>query len=97
MDISFRSRQLERRFTNGTDAIRAWGPIVGRRYVARIRTLRGAPSIASLYDIQSFDLHPLTGDRAGQYAIRLTGQVRLIVTLAGESAVMIEEVVDYHG
>jgi plasmid maintenance system killer protein len=65
--------------------------------VARIRTLRGAPSVASLYQIRSFDFHPLTGDRAEQYAIRLTGQMRLVVTFDGNGRAMIEEVVDYHG
>ena len=42
------------------------------------------------------DLHPLTGDRDGQYAMRLTGQMRLILTIDGDRHVTVEEVVDYH-
>ena len=43
------------------------------------------------------DFHPLTGGRRGQYALRLTGQVRMIVTIEDGRTVIVEEVVDYHG
>jgi plasmid maintenance system killer protein len=47
--------------------------------------------------VRQFDLHPLTGDRARQHAIRLTGQMRLIVTVLDDQTIQVEEVVDYHG
>lgn len=78
-------------------AIRAWGPVVGTRYVDRLSILRGAPSLAELFNVQSLRFHQLTGDRSGQYAVSLTGQVRLIVTIANETTLQVEEVVDYHG
>lgn len=74
--------------------------MVGRRYVDRvdrIDTIVDAASVNDLYEIRSWDFHPLHGDRAGEYAIRLTGQMRLIVTPEGERTMTIEEVTDYHG
>ena len=52
-----------------------------------------------LADLRNTPLHfhALTGDRSGQYAIRLTGQVRLVMTFPDPGTAMIEEVVDYHG
>ena len=96
MDVEFRSRRLEQRYEHGTDAIRAWGSEVGRRYVERVAALLQAESLEHLYRIRSFDLHPLTGDRRGQYAMRLTGQMRLILSVQSDRYVTVEEGVDYH-
>lgn len=87
----------ERRYRSRTEAIRAWGPVVGGRYLERIDILRGAPALAELYQVPSLRFHRLTGDRAGQYAVNLTGQTRLILTLQDDGALQVEEVVDYHG
>ena len=97
MDVQFRSRRLERRYHQSGEAVRAWGEEAGRRYVQRINALRKAPAVVDLYGVRSLDFHPLRGDWAGQYALRLTGQMRLIVTIGDAEQVMVEEVVDYHG
>jgi len=97
MEVRFRRRRLARCFEQSAEAVRVWGPEVGRRYVMRVTALVEAEQVSDLYAIRSFDLHPLTGDRRGQHAIRLNGQMRLIVTFDGDRSVMIEEVVDYHG
>lgn len=96
MDVEFGNRRLQQRYERGADAIRAWGPDVGRRYVERVTALLQAESIQDLYRIRSFDLHPLTGDRLGQHAMRLTGQMRLIIRVQDDRHVTVEEVVDYH-
>ncbi len=95
MDVEFRSRRLRQRYERSAEAIRAWGPDVGRRYIQRVEALFGADRIQDLYQVRAFDLHPLTGDRDGQYAMRLTGQMRLILTIDGDRHVTVEEVVDY--
>ncbi len=92
----FRSRKLQRCAERNADALREWGPVVGLRYILRIRQLLAAPDLAMLYNLRALDFHPLTGDRAGQHALRLTGRMRLIVTVEDERTVRIEEVVDYH-
>ena len=70
---------------------------MGRRYVQRVDVLLEAESRADIQVVRAYDLHPLTGDRRGQHAIRLSGQMRLILTFENERSVIVEEVVDYHG
>lgn len=62
----------------------------------RINALRAAERMQDLFGLRALDLHPLTGDRGGQYAVRLTGRMRLILTTDGDRRVIVEEVVDYH-
>jgi plasmid maintenance system killer protein len=50
-----------------------------------------------LHLIRALDFHPLTGDRDGQYSVRLTGRMRLILERDGDRSVSVVEVVDYHG
>ena len=95
--VFFRTRRLERCYAQESMAIRTWGPYVGRRYIERVNILMQVRDFDELADIPPLCFHPLTGDRAGQYAIRLTGQVRLVFALTGPNAVTVEEVVDYHG
>lgn len=96
MNVSFRSRKLARCYADINLAVREWGPEVGRRYVRRVDLLRAARSLEDLRANRALDVHPLRGNRAGQHALRLTGRMRLVVTLTGTTA-EIEEVVDYHG
>ena len=96
MEVRFRTRSLHRRYERSAEAIRAWGPDVGRRYVQRVTALVAAERVSDLYTVRAFDFHPLSGDRQGQHAMRLTGQMRLIVTVEGERAVIVDEVGDYH-
>jgi plasmid maintenance system killer protein len=63
----------------------------------RLRMIRGASSLAELYGLRMLDLHPLTGNRSGQLAARITGQTRLVLTVLSDTQVRVEEVVDYHG
>jgi toxin HigB-1 len=58
--------------------------------------MRYATTIEDAYALRHLDLHPLTGDRRGQFAIRLTGQVRVVMSIQGDE-VTVEEVIDYHG
>jgi toxin HigB-1 len=97
MEVEFRSRRLQRRYEQGVEAIRAYGPEVGRRYVQRIDALLDTESTRDLFAVRAFDLHPLTGDRSGQFAMRLTGRMRLVLTFPDERTAIVEEVVDYHG
>ncbi len=97
MDVLFRTRRLQRCFEDSRAAAREWGPTVGARYVERIHQLIHAERLADLFALRALDFHPLTGDRAGQHAMRLSGRMRLIVTSTADGALMVEEVVDYHG
>ncbi len=53
--------------------------MAGNAYHKRIDLLIRTRMFNDLFDIASLDLHPLRGDRRGQYAIRLHGRWRLVV------------------
>ena len=99
MDVRFRNNKLEKWFTQSKIGIRALGPEVGRRYIQRINIIKTAENLDELMRLPGLRCHPLTGNRAGQYAIALTGFVRLIVTMDPEAAnaVCIEEVSKHYG
>ena len=98
MEVDFRTRRLERCFEDLSLAVREWGPEVGPRYVERIRAINRARGFEFLYGFRAWNLHPLRGDRRGQYALRLTGRMRLIIERGDDpDAVIVVEVVDYHG
>ena len=96
MEIRFRNRRLQRAFEQPGRAIREWGPATGQRYIDRVETLESTERVEHLYEIRPLNFHPLSGDRRGQYALRLTGRMRLIVTVENERTIIVEEVVDYH-
>jgi proteic killer suppression protein len=72
---------------------------VARRYIQRINIMKAARGLDELTRLPGLRCHPLKGQRAGQYAIDLTGFYRLIFTLRGESLtiVRIEEVSKHYG
>ena len=70
---------------------------MGRRYIERVQLLQEIPSVESLFSIRALGFHPLRGDRRAQFAVRLTGRMRLIIERGpGEESVTVVEVVDYH-
>ena len=94
MEITFRTRQLERCYLNSQLAVRTFGTVVARKYIERVNILKIAHSIEDVKKLPGLRCHQLVGDRAGQWAVNLTGFYRLIFTLEGERLEMarIEEV-----
>jgi len=94
MEVTFRTRKLEREYVCSKKAVQAYGETVARRYIERINIIKSARDIEELERLPGIKCHPLKGDRRGQWAIKLTAQMRLIFTLRGENfeVVRIEEV-----
>ena len=99
MEVTFRTRKLERQYVVSNRAIRAYGTQAGRKYINRITIIKQAKDIEELMSLPVLGCHPLKGDRAGQYAIKLTRFYRLIFTLKGDALeiVNIEEVSKHYG
>jgi plasmid maintenance system killer protein len=99
MRVRFAARKLERCYRELALARREWGERVARAYVRRINTLYAARDIRDLFALRALDMHPLKGERKGQYSIRLGDRERLIVTFAGEdlTIVRVEEVSKHYG
>ena len=99
MEVTFRTRKLERQYSVSDRAIREYGAQAGRKYISRINVIKQAKDLEELMNLPVLGCHPLKGDRAGQHAIKLTGFYRLIFTLKGEALeiVNIEEVSKHYG
>ena len=94
MIVKFRTGKLEKCYLQSKQAVREFGDVVGRKYVLRINIIKTANSLDDLSKLPGLRCHPLKGDRAGQYAVNLTGFHRLIFTVEGDclNIAMIEEV-----
>ena len=99
MELEFKTNKLKKQYENHSEAIKAYGPQVGKKYIMRINTLKSAKSFDDLYKIPTLKFHPLTGNRKGEFAISLTGYWRLIITNNGDAfdIAKIEEVSDHYG
>jgi hypothetical protein len=67
-----------------------WGYDVGQAYLRRIATIRNISEFRTVFDIASLRLHPLTGDRRGQHALTRAGRWRMVLTVAGDTAIIEE-------
>jgi len=99
LEICFKTKKLQKQYENSKEAEKAYGTQVGRKYIQRVVILKSAKCFEDLYKIPSLKFHPLKGNRQGQYAMKLTGYWRLIITNDGDrfDIVKIEEVSDHYG
>jgi proteic killer suppression protein len=95
--LEFSSRRLADASISLSEANRLYGVPIGRKYIQRLAVLRATEKFTHLYGHRALRLHPLRGDRAGQYAITLTGNYRLIIRKVDEDRVLIMGMEDYHG
>ncbi|SHJ80620.1 proteic killer suppression protein [Tessaracoccus bendigoensis DSM 12906] len=100
MRLRYSSRQLEKECTDERGMKRRRGALA-----AKLRLRVNALEVAeSMTDLQAVDplgkWHPLTADRAGRWAGRLSANWRLIVEPAGDEPGMVTALVidieDYH-
>ena len=99
MEVSFRTRRFEREYREYNKAVKAYGDEIARKYIDRINIIKTVKDIDELINLPVLRCHPLKGNRAGQYAIKLTGFYRLIFTLKGDALEIahIEEVSKHYG
>jgi plasmid maintenance system killer protein len=92
MKIAFSSNMLERCATDEREAIREWGPLIGRWYVQRVAVVAGVRTSHELFQVKALRLHPLKGKLAGQYALTIKDRWRLIILPLSQTEVLIREV-----
>ena len=100
MEVKFKTKKLEKQFLQSKLAEKAYGQDVAKKYIMRVNILKSAKSFEELYAIPTLKFHPLTGNRKGEYAIKLTGFYRLIITNDGGEVfdiAKIEEVSKHYG
>lgn len=97
MKLEFSSHRLADASVSLAEASRLFGIPIGRKFIQRLAVLRATDRFAHLYGHRALRLHPVKGNRTGQYAITLTGNYRLIMDRIAEDTVRIIDVEDYHG
>ena len=97
MYIEFSKNRLAQAGSSMAEAIRYLGVPGGRKYIQRIAVLKAVDNFNQLFGHRALQLHLLKGDRAGLYAMRLTGNYRLIIEKIKEDRIRIMDVEDYHG
>ncbi len=97
MEVVFGSRSLRRCYEQRAEAARGWGPVVGRKYIARVNVLYAVKEFNDLRSVRSLRLHELKGQRKGQYAITVHDRWRLIIVQVAEGKVRVQEVTQHYG
>jgi len=96
LEISFRSKKIERICTDYTEASRQHGREMAIAIHKRMNELRAADSVDMMIRFKIGRCHQLAGDRIGQFSLDLQQPYRLVFKSSGEAAVLIFEIVDYH-
>jgi toxin HigB-1 len=92
MIVRFRHKGLERLFASGDTRG------VSARQAKRLRRLLASLSTATSplnMNIAGYQLHPLVGERKGEWAVSVSGNWRLVFRFDGEDATDVD-LVDYH-
>jgi len=95
--IEFSTNRLAEVSVSLSEANRLLGVPIARKYLQRLAVLRATDKFTQLFGHRALRLHPLKGNRTGQYSITLTGNYRLIIEKIEEDTVRIIDVEDYHG
>jgi len=89
---SFKHKGLERFFTTGDKrAI----PVQSAARIDRMLDRLDASIKAEDMDLPGYKFHSLKGDRAGEYAVTVTGNTRITYRFDGQNAVAVN-LEDYH-
>lgn len=93
MQINFRTDELAAWFQNERQARKALGDQIARAYRRQIELLGAAPNSAELSRIPQLHFKAMAKGTplAGKYSVRLSGFMRLVISITGQ-VVTVEEV-----
>jgi proteic killer suppression protein len=89
---SFRHAGLEKFFYKGSKA--GIQPAHARKLAIQLGTLNLARNAAAM-DVAGWDLHPLKGDLANHWSVKVNANWRMTFTFEGENAILVDYR-DYH-
>jgi plasmid maintenance system killer protein len=96
LEVTFANNRLEACYVSRSAAIREWGPAAGARFGPLVDLLYNVADRNELSAFRFLRLHPLRGQRAGQWAVVLHDRWRVILSFSDET-VRIEEVSQHYG
>ncbi len=77
MNITFKSKKLQKILTDPGEIKKAYGSMA-KRVSQRMDQLQAAPNLATILSLPALECHFLTRDRKGEWAVSISGNYRLI-------------------
>jgi proteic killer suppression protein len=77
MEISYKSKKLEKQLTDPKKINKAFG-VMARKVNQRVKDLSGAETLADMRKIPAARCHELTGNKDGALAVDVSGNLRLV-------------------
>jgi plasmid maintenance system killer protein len=77
VEISYKSRKLEKQLTDPRELARSFG-LLARKINQRLKDLNGATNLSLMRSIPSARCHQLTGNRKGELAVDISENYRII-------------------
>lgn len=104
MEISFINSKLQKTCEDHSKLKAKYGALQAQRIIRRINELQAAANLYDITQLPQARLHPLLGDRKGQFAVDIVHPQRIIlIPLNGDVAdlktvtiVEINAILDYH-
>ena len=98
MDITYKTRKLEKICTDAKAAEKAHGPEMADIIHQRIDEITAAETVEMMIQFHIGRCHPLRQNRKGQYAVDLVHPYRLVFEKHGNTIQIahILEIIDYH-
>ncbi|MFP5520791.1 type II toxin-antitoxin system RelE/ParE family toxin [Peptococcus simiae] len=98
MEITFKSKKLEKICRNAHFATKYYGSEMAEKIQQRMGEIEAASSVEMMVRFKIGRCHSLNGNRKNQYAVDLVHPFRLIFIKKGEEiqVAIIQEIVDYH-
>jgi plasmid maintenance system killer protein len=89
MEIDYRKNKLRKQCSEASEIKKNFG-VNAKRVSSRLDELTSAPNLEVLMQIPAANCHPLTGNRAGEWAVDVSANFRLIFEIA-EDPIPIKE------
>ncbi len=77
MEVSYKSKKLEKRLTDPKELLKAFGQLA-KKIKMRLKNLKDADNLAIMRTLPAARCHELTGDRKGELAVDVSGNYRLV-------------------
>jgi plasmid maintenance system killer protein len=77
MEITFKSKKLEKQLTDPKELTKAFGQLA-RKVTQRLKDLTAADNLSIMRSIPAAKCHELTGNRKDELAIDVSGNYRMI-------------------
>lgn len=104
MELEFKDKKLQKYCQSEKDLLRKYGKFQAKIILIRLNQLQAAENLYDISRLPQVRLHPLSGDRQGEFAVDLQQPKRLIFIPQNGSLndyktitkIQIIEIVNYH-